>query len=109
MKDITIDALTEKITISKSRVALGAATKKEIYFTGFAQIKPFQHREDIEGSIQASSTKYLIFIHNRALPLAHGDTITWITNNNIALFVEDYALCSKRDIYRTIRASTTRS
>lgn len=109
MKTITVDGLTEKITISKAQVEIGEAAKKNVYFTGFAQIKPFQHREDIEGSIQASSTKYLIFIHNRKLPLAHGDIITWITNDDIELFVEDYALCSKRDIYRSIRASTTRS
>ena len=106
MKDIKIDALSEKISIAKSTSSQSSKAVLTEYFNGWAQIRPFQHTEILEGGLQASITKYMIFIHNRDIPLGHGDTIIWITNNNQRLYVEDYAICSKRDIYRSIRAHT---
>ena len=108
MKDIKIDGLTEKITIHKENAPVGQKAVAQVYFNGWAQIRLFQHAATIEGEVQTSETKYLIFIHNRKLPLAHGDIITWLTNDSQPLYVEDFAICSKRDIYRSIRASTTR-
>ena len=108
MKDIKIDALSEKIAIQKENPKLGEKSVPQTYFEGWAQIRPFQHAATIEGELQTTETKYMIFIHNRDLPLAHGDIIKWITNNDQSLYVEDFAICSKRDIYRSIRASTTR-
>ena len=103
-----MNALTERISIAKSKTETSAKATLTTYFTGWAQISLFQHTATIEGGLQASETKYIIVIHNRDIPLAHGDTITWITNDNQPLYIEDFAICSWRDIYRSIRATTDR-
>lgn len=109
MKNVNVDGFTEKIAISKKEGGVNQPTTQRVYYNGYAQIKPFQYRETLEGGVQASETRYLLTIYNRNIPLANGDTITWQSNNqrNLRLRIEDFAHCSSRDVYRTIRATAT--
>ena len=107
MKTLQVDGLTERITIAKKQQPVRGVATSEVYFDGWAQIRPFVYREADEGGVQASETRYMIIIHNLKLPLSRGDIITWKTHDDLILYVDDFAHCSLRDVYRSIRATAT--
>lgn len=109
MKQLQVDALTEEISISRSQ-SEGTSGKAQLeeYFRGWAQIRPVNFTGSVDGGLQITSTKYLFFIHNDDIPIAHNDTITWLSNKNKRFRVDEARIPALSDIWQTFRATAER-